>query len=150
MKRIAAGVLLLALALPAAAQDKPKDKEPTPAEQYRALVREFQAAQSAGMKAYRQAKTNEERQKAIAGLPRPDKYAARFLALAEKHPKDAAGVDALVWVVSNTFATGANSPPAKAFAILEREHLKSDKLAAVCMSVARRPGAAGEAFFAPS
>jgi hypothetical protein len=154
MKRISGGVLIvgLALALPAPGQEPAKDKvkdkvkEATPAQQYKALVKEFQDARMAWQKTYQEAKTDEERQKSLASLPQPDQYAPKFLTLAEKHPSDPVAVEALVWVVSNTFAIGANTPQAKAFAILERDHLKSDKLADVCATLSYRPGPDTEKF----
>jgi hypothetical protein len=149
MNRIAGGVLLLALALPAPAQDKPKDKdgkEASPAQQYQALDKEFKDSMNAWMKTYQATKTNEEKQKLFSSYPQADKFAPKFLALAEKHPKDPAAVDALVWVASNTQGAGPNAPNAKALAILERDHVQSDKIAAVCQTLSYRPGKETEAF----
>jgi len=150
MLRIAGGILLLALALPAPAQEQPKekdkDKEATAAQQYKALVKEYQDAYQAWLKTYTQAKTNEDRVKTFGSRPVPDKYAAKFLELAEKHPKDPAAVDALVWIVSNTVAAGADAPRTKAFAVLERDHLKSAKLGEVCNTLMYRGGKESEQF----
>jgi hypothetical protein len=153
MNRIAGGVLLLALALPAPlalpAQDKPKDKddkEASPAQQYQALDKEFRDSMNAWMKIYQATKSNEEKQKLFTSYPQPDKFAPKFLALAEKHPKDPAAVDALVWVATNTHGIGANAPASKALAILERDHLQSDKLDKVCTSLSYRPGKETETF----
>jgi hypothetical protein len=136
MLRIVGGVLVLLLALPALGdEDKPKDKPATPAEQYKALVKEHQDAMKAFQKAYSDAKTNEDRQKVFADkYPQPDRLAPKFLDLAEKNPKDAVAVDALVWIVTNTFGGrgGKDDPRTKAVAILSRDHVQSEKLGPVC------------------
>ena len=142
MLRIVAGLIVLLLALPAPAdddkpkdKDKPNDKPMTPAEQYKALDKEYNDAMQAFQKAYGEAKTNEDRQKLLTDkYPQPDKFAPKFLKLAEEHPKDAAALDALVWIVTHTFgpAGGKDSPRAKAVAMLTRDHIGSDKLGPVC------------------
>jgi hypothetical protein len=145
MRRILAGVVVLLLAWPALADDdKPKEKpkEPdkqTPAEQYQALVKEYADAQQSFFKEYRAAKTQEERQKLInEKQPKPDKYAAKFMELAEKNPKDPSAVDSLVWVVSNVNVSpnAKDNPKSKAIAILLRDHITSDRLVQVCQSLA--------------
>jgi hypothetical protein len=137
MRRTVGGALTLLVLLPAArALDEAKPPG-TPAEQYKALVKEYQGASVAAMKAIREAKTPADRQKAIQERPSPEKFAPRFLALAEKHPKDPAALDALVWVVTNSRATAKDGPRAKALAVLVRDHLKSDKLAPVCDGLSR-------------
>jgi len=132
MKRIVGGVLVLFLTVPMLpAEDKAK---PTPEQQYKALVKEYQDGITAYQQAVGKAKTNEERQKAFREkYPQPAKFAPKFLALAEKHPKDPVAVDALVWVATNSFGLpGKDSPQAKAFAILQRDHVTSPKLAPLC------------------
>src|SRR5262249_1398139 len=53
----------------------------------------------------RGAKTPEEREQVVRDKsPQPDKFAARFMEIAEKNPKDPAAVDALIFVV--TYARG--------------------------------------------
>src|SRR5262249_14552387 len=87
---------------------------------------------------YQEAKTRADKQKvANEKRPQPDKYAAKFLELAEKNAKDPAAVDALVWVTLNTNAqpTAKDHPRPKAVAILLRDHLASDKLAPVCQAM---------------
>jgi hypothetical protein len=137
MKRTVAGALALLVLLPAArAFDSPKPAG-TPAEQYKALVAEYKQSMDDFMKTYREAKP-EDRQKLIKDkYPNPDKFADRFLALAEKHPKDGAAVDALVWVVSNSRAPAKGGPREKALGLLKREYLTSDKIAPLCESLAR-------------
>jgi hypothetical protein len=157
MRPVAGGILALVLALPAVraedkdkakpaepAADKDKQKPATPAEQYKSLLREYTDAQREFFKAYAEAKTPDEKQKLFQEkLPRADKFAPRFLELAEKNPKDPAAVDALVWVANNVQQPGANTPRAKALELLVRDHVDSDKTAGVCDSLVfdRDPGA---------
>jgi hypothetical protein len=136
MSRIVGGILFLLLALPALrAEDKPKPA--TPAEQYQALVAEYQKAMNAYQEAARNAKTPEERQKVFQEkYPYRDKLAPKFIELAENNPKDPIAVDALVWVMTGTSGTGAREVHAKAVAMLLRDYIDSPKLAAVCQSLA--------------
>jgi hypothetical protein len=135
MRRTAGALALLAL-LPAARalEDKPPG---TPAEQYKALAKEFQGANNAATKAMRQAKTNEDRVQAAQLRPNVDKFAARFLALAEKYPKAPAAVDALVWVVTHTGNNAGDDVRATALASLTHDHVTSDKLAPLCDALSR-------------
>jgi hypothetical protein len=148
MRRIVAGVVVLLLAWPVLADDeKPKDKskdsdQQTPAEQYQALVKEFNDARQAFTKEWQEAKTQADKQKVIKEKqPQPDKYAAKFIELAEKNPKDPVAVDALSWVLSNTFGFGPaikDTPRAKAVALLTHDHIESAKLGTVCQMLAGR------------
>jgi hypothetical protein len=127
------GILVLVLTWPAAPAE-PQDKPATPAEQYQALLKEYHDAAEAFSNAYAAAKTDEERKKVVAEKAPWDRFASRFLELAEKNPKDPVAVDALAWVVTNTSDLGAGraSPRAKAIALLLRDHVPSDKLVQVC------------------
>jgi len=138
MLRITGSIVLLLLAWPAMADDdKAKDKPTTPAEQYKSLEKDYNDAMQAFQKAYGEAKTEEDRQKLFADkYPRPDKFAPRFLKLAEEHPKDAAAQDALVWIVTRSFgAPGKDSPRTKAVVMLTRDYTDSDKLGQICQSL---------------
>jgi hypothetical protein len=144
MTRTLAGTLVLLALMPAArALDEPK-KPPTPAEQVRALQREYNEQQQAFQKAIREAKTQEDRNKVFQEkYPRPDKFAPRFLEVAEKNPRDPAALDALVWVCR--FAPrqgGKDNPAAKALQLLGKDHIKSEKLAEVCQSLSFDPAPA--------
>jgi hypothetical protein len=103
-----------------------------------ALEKEYQTAQKEFQKAYKEGKTPADKQKAVQEkYPQPDKFAARFLELAEKNPKDPVAVDALVWVVSNTGGPqgDAESPRTQAMKLLLRDHIQSEKMAIVCQSL---------------
>jgi hypothetical protein len=134
MYRTVGGVLaLLLLALPALRADDPKDKPKTPKEQYEALLKEQNDAMQAFFKAYQEAKTQEEKNKLFQEkYPNPAKMAPKFLELAEKNPKDPVAVDALIWVVNNSYGGGKDSPHSKAIAIL-RDHVGNEKLGPLCL-----------------
>jgi len=124
--------------------DPPKGEPPkqagtsqSPTEQYRALVKEFDDAQREFFKVYEQAKTDEEKQKLVdEKYPQPEKYAARFLKIAEDNPKDPAALDALVWVSRQVFS---GPELTKAADILMRGYLQSDKLATAVGALGRTP-----------
>jgi hypothetical protein len=136
MGRIVGGILVIVLGLSLAAGQEAQDKLATPAEQYKALLKEYQAA-SQGL--FSRAKTDEERNKMLG---RVDKFPLRFLELAEKYRKDPIALDVLVQVVNleislennNSYAGRGKGdrPQARAFALLLRDHLSSDKLDYAC------------------
>jgi hypothetical protein len=106
--------------------------EPTPADQYKALVKKYDDAQQAFSKLYQKAKTDEEREKVFKeSYPDPERYAADFQALAAKYPKDPAAVDALVWLATRTRGQAAHD----ALAVLAKDHVVSDKIGPVCRMV---------------
>jgi hypothetical protein len=135
MDRVVGGILVLALGLSApAAQGKGGDKPATPAEQFQALLKEYQVASGGG------APSDEERMKLIGRVyKRRNELALRFLDLAEKNPKDPVAVDALmqaVWQVNTTpwpaELVGEDSARSRALALLQRDHVRSDKLGPTC------------------
>ncbi len=140
-------VLLVAVAAARADDPKPPGKPPkkgeaaakaepaplSPAEQYKALEKEFHDAQQEFFKVYREAKTDQERQKLVKEkYPQPPKYAGRFLKLAQEYPDDPAALDALTWVVSNA---SYSTEGAKALDQLARDHVANPKVGAVCGSL---------------
>jgi hypothetical protein len=140
MNRIVSGFLLLLLSLPAMrAEDKPadKDKPATSRQQYDALVQESQQADQDFDKAFRAAKTPEDREKLIKEIRATrSKFAARCFELAEKNAKESVALDALLCVVDNTPPRrGFAAERAKAMDLLIRDHIQSDKLGPVCGSL---------------
>jgi hypothetical protein len=114
-----------------------QDKPATPAEQYHAILKDYQtAASGSGGDG-----TDEGRRKLIAELDkRRPALAQRFLDLAEKHPDDPIAVDALtqaIWMVNNNAfpAGGKDGPGARAMALLLRDYLRSDKLGPICLRI---------------
>ncbi len=143
MYRIIGGVLVVLLAMAAAAEDKPKDKPATPAEQYDALLQELQKAFKAFIDADRAAKTPEEHEKAVAErYPKWDQFGPKFFALAEKNPKDPIALDALMWVVTappRMIASPSGSEVrAKAIGLMIHDHIRSAKLGRMCLSLRSR------------
>src|SRR5437016_2457380 len=103
MRHIARGMALVLLGtLARVFADDSKAEPATPAEQYKALVKEYQDAWEELNKARAAAKTDEERRLAEEKLPRAEKFAPKFFQLAEKYPKDPAAFDTLVWVATST------------------------------------------------
>lgn len=108
-------MLCLSVAL---AADERQSKQATPAEKYQALLKERQ-----------------DGSQVLAKLP------LRFVELAEEHPKDPVAVEALIqavtWVNGTAFPVGGkDSPGERALALLRRDHVRSDKLGAVCQQLA--------------
>src|SRR5262245_13494884 len=135
MTRLLIGLLVPLLAGSAIAGEKQSDdkKPPGPAEEFYALKKEFTAAQQAYFKAAREAKTDEERRKAFTEkYPKTEKYIARFIELAEQNSKEPFAAEALIWVVEQSGGGGSNKTVARALQVLQRDHLDSVKLGAVC------------------
>jgi hypothetical protein len=121
----------------AVAQGKSESHSGSPAEQYKAILKEFNEAAHANWSAT----TDEERKQIVARL---EKLPQQLLDLVEKHPKDPIALDALTQVVTQEYwldnysthpGWGQDSRQAKAIAILLRDHLQSDKLVETCKRV---------------
>src|SRR5215471_6427581 len=128
------GILVLVLSLSmAATQGQPV----APAEQYKALLKEFGEAANANWKAA----TDDERKQAAR---RVEPLPLRLLELAEKNPKEPWTLDALTQVITQEYwldnysshpGWGKDSRQARAIAILLRDHVRSDKLGETCKRV---------------
>jgi len=106
MDRIVGGFLVLVLGVTVvAAADEGQDQQPAPPEQqYQALLKQYNDALGEYAKAYREAKTPEDQQQVVQEkYPWPDKYAAKFLALAENHPRQPVAESALIWIMTNEY-----------------------------------------------
>ena len=136
-----AGELILGLGLgliSVAAEPARQDETATPAAQYKALLKEQQAASSSG-----RVLSDEERMKFIGEtFKRWNVIALKFVELAEKHPKDPIAEDALiraVWQVNSTpwpvELVGKGAARMRAFALLERDHIESEKLGPLCQRI---------------
>jgi hypothetical protein len=138
MKRFASGILLLMLTLSlVGAEGNGPDKPPTPAEQYAALKKEYEKTPGTGAPS-----NDEERLKFIGrAYKHHNAVALKFLDLAEKYPNDSIALDALtmaVWQVNTTWPVelvGEDSARARAFELIQRDHLGSDKLGPLCQRV---------------
>jgi hypothetical protein len=106
MHRIVGAVLILVLVVTVvAAEDEGQDKQPAPPEkQYQALLKQYKDAFHEYAKAHREAKTPEEQQQVVQEIyPWPDKYASKFLALADKYPEDPCAEAAQIWILTNEY-----------------------------------------------
>src|SRR6516162_9203495 len=139
MQRITCGNLILILSLSVVvAGGNGQDTPPTPAEQYKALRKESDRASSSGVPL-----TDAERLKFV-GRAYKHRYALaqKFLELAQKYPRDPIALDALiqaVWQVNGTpwpvELVGEDTARARAFELLQRDHLRSEKLGPLCQRV---------------
>lgn len=139
MKRIASEVLVLMLNLSVAtAEGSGQVKPATPAEQYATLRKEY--AKTPGTRV----PSNDRERLKFVGRVYKHHYAVapKFLELAEKHPTDPVALDALmqaVWQVNTTpwpvELVGDDTARARAFALIQRDHLRSDKLGPLCQRV---------------
>jgi len=94
--------MLIALSLSVATGDEVSDKPTPPAEQYKALVKEFSQAANLSFNAT----TDQERARQVA---RAFPLAPRLLELAEKYPREAFVMDALVQVANQELWLQANT-----------------------------------------
>jgi hypothetical protein len=139
MQRIAGGILVLVLNLSVgAAGGIGQDKPATPAERYEALRREYDTTPGSDVPL-----TDEERLKFV-GRAYKHRYAVaqKFLELAEKHPNDPIALDALIQAVRQVNTTpwpvelvGVDSARARALELIQRDHIRSDKLGPLCQRV---------------
>jgi hypothetical protein len=125
------GILILVLSLSAAG---PQDQPVAPAEQYKAILKEFGEAANSNWKA----ETDEDRKQAAA---RVEPLPLMLLELAEKNPDEPWTLEALTQVITLEYwldnysshpGWGKESRQARALAILLRDHVRSDKLGETC------------------
>jgi thiol-disulfide isomerase/thioredoxin len=115
-----------------------QDKPPTPAEQYQALRKEYDRMPSGGVP-----KTDPELLNFVGSIYKHHfAVAPKFLELAEKYPNDPIALDALtqaVWQVNTTpwpvEMVGEDTARAKAFELIQRDHIRSDKLGPLCQRI---------------
>jgi hypothetical protein len=139
MQRMVCGILVLMLELSVlAAGGNGPDKPTTPAEQYRALHREYDRVSSSGV-----ALTDAERLQFVGRVYRHrNALAEKFLKLAEKHPHEPIALDVLmqaVWQVNTTpwpvELVGEDAARVRAFELIQRDYIRSDKLGPLCQGV---------------
>jgi hypothetical protein len=136
MQRVAGGTLVLVLTV--AAVGTSQEKPATPAQEYQALLKEYDRASSSGRPL-----TDAERLKFIGQTYRHrNALALKFLELAEKNPDDPIALDALiqaVWQVNGTpwpvELVGADTARGKAFELIQRDHVRSARLGPLCQRV---------------
>lgn len=116
------------------------DPQASPAEQFAKLAKQYQSASSSG-----RVLTDEERLEFVGQTYRArNRLAEQLVELAEKYPNDPIAIDALiqaVWQVNGTpwpveIIGNDNEGWRRAFVLLERDHIESDKLGPVCQRIA--------------
>jgi hypothetical protein len=139
MRQVATAILVLTLSHSlVAARATSQDNPPTPAQQYMALRKEYDTASSSGVPL-----TDAQRLKFIGQVYRHrNALAQKLLDLAEKYPTDPIALDALmqaVWQVNTTPwpvpLVGEDTARARAFALIHRDHIRSDRLGPLCERV---------------
>ena len=149
MNRTVRTLLALGLAVPLAAAQA-QDTPATPAEQYRAILKEPQALSDAAHKQFvasapKGGTPSDEQRTAFVGRAYGIQYeqAPKLVALAEKYPDDPIALDALtqaVWQVNTVpypvEMVGRDEARPRAFAILRRDHIRSEKLGPLCERIA--------------
>ncbi|HJZ90517.1 MAG TPA: redoxin domain-containing protein [Gemmataceae bacterium] len=139
MHRIARDFLVLTLNLSVlAAEGDSQEKKAAPAEQFQALSKEYDRSSSSGVPL-----TDAERMKFVGKVYKHrNALAQKFLELAEKYPDDPVALDALtkaVWQVNTNpwpvEVVGEDTARARAFELIQRDHIESDKLGPLCQRV---------------
>jgi CubicO group peptidase (beta-lactamase class C family) len=108
------------------------------AERYKALLTEYQNASSSG-----RALSDEERLRFVGEVYKHrNRLALQFVELAEEYPQDPVAEDALiqaVWQVNGTpwpvELVGRDDAQPRALALLQRDHIRSDKFGTVCQRI---------------
>jgi hypothetical protein len=147
MSRIVGGLLVFALGLPpVAAEVRAQDRPASPPEQYKAILKESQDRYNAAHKEFvapapKGREPSDAKRMEFVGRAYRIKYeqAPKLVELAEKYPKDPIALDALieaVWQVNTVpwpvELVGRDEARPTAFALLERDHLRSDRLGPLC------------------
>jgi hypothetical protein len=131
-------ILLVLVACKLVAQDKKPSNPRTPAEHYQALRQEYDRAGNTGVPL----NPGERLQFIGVAYKRRYAFAHRFVELAEKYPTDPIAVEALiqaVWQVNTTpwptELVGEDTSRGKAFELILRDQIQSDKLGPLCHRV---------------
>lgn len=140
MRRIVIGSLALLVALPLVWADDPAKP---PGEQVKAIEADYNKAFEAWRKELKAAKTPEARKEASTKAPKVADFARRMVAVAEKHPKSPAALEAYTWVVSNVGNAAARPVRGEkpedlrgqVLAALRRDFLTDARLGAACIAL---------------
>jgi RNA polymerase sigma factor (sigma-70 family) len=127
--------------------------QPSPEEQYRALVKRHEDAVKAYQKVAEGLTRLEEASEAyLRSGAMPGDHAPGFVALAERYPDDPAAVDALIWVVQQTQSAIDMYPgpfgqaAARAMEILARDHKGEPRLGPLCLKLVHYPSPRRDVF----
>src|SRR5262245_13547963 len=89
------------------------------AAQIKALIGEYEKANAEFLKAYKAAKTADERKERLSKRPQVATYAKKLFALVQGDPKSAAAGEALAWLAGNA---GASADGKAALGMLLEHH----------------------------
>ncbi len=145
MNRNVGTLLALGVGLPLAAAHA-QATPATPAEQYRAILKESQTLYDAAHKQFvasapKGGTPSDQQRTVFVGRAYGIKYeqAPKLVALAEKYPNDPIALDALiqaVWQVNTVpypvEMVGRDEARPRAFEILRRDHIRSEKIGPLC------------------
>src|SRR6185295_13038105 len=134
MGRRAGRIVALVVGLCVARQVDAQDPPATPAEQYQSLLKACEIGSPGKVL------SDEERTQWVGHAYKVrNEVALRFVELAEKYPTDPIAREALtqaVWQVNTTpwpvELVGKNDAVARALALLQRDHVRSDQLGPLC------------------
>lgn len=109
-------------------------RPPSPAEQYRALIQDWEAYSKRATKEWSEATTDAAKGRFSEENKRvTHSIGERALELARSHPKDPAALDALLWIVH----TGYRPECTEAWRLLTSDYLDSERLAQACRDTRR-------------
>lgn len=112
-----------------------------------ALVEQYESKERSFLRAYRDAKTKEEKRKIAAEMRvslNDAEYARRFRAMALEDPKAPSTPDALLWAAN----LGRPGPEAEeAIELLRRDHATSPRMAYICYKLGSRVDSIAEPLF---
>ncbi len=142
MYRNVSSLLSLVMSLPLVAAHA----QTTPAERYRAILKESQTLYDAAHKQFvasapKGGTPSDEQRTVFVGRAYGIKYeqAPKLVALAEKYPHDPIALDALtqaVWQVNSVpypvAMVGRDEARPRAFSLLRRDHIRSEKIGPLC------------------
>lgn len=120
------GIMIIFGASPCSAHEP----DQAPAEQLKALVKEYQGLLETFEKALLEVKGDAQRDAFYEkNFPWPERFYPHLMELAQKHSKDPAAVDALIWVIVHSSPEPKDeAAQIKALDMLRRDHIASDKL----------------------
>ncbi len=144
MTRILVGLATLLISAGQLRGEEAKpDKPPSASEQLAGILAEYSKGQQEFFKKYSEAKTDEERSKAVNERPSPESTGKRLLEFADTTTDEGAAADSLLWVVSNV---RSGELPDKALGKLSEKYIASDKLGNVCTALVYSDSPQAEAF----
>jgi AhpC/TSA family len=137
MHRLLIGLVALLAFGPALwGDDQPKDAKTAPEKEYQALVEELKKAVGDVSKKLGEPKSEEDQRKVFEEVQKVvQAFSPRFLAFAEKHPKDDSAVDALTVVLLR----GQEGLAGKATELLIANHADSAKLSQLVTMLGEQP-----------